>query len=114
MFWQKETEDFIDKLPVIRPANYPKDTPGNGFTEIDIPKEGKVILINLLGRTFLNERVDDPFRTADEILKDKKLQDYLAILVDFHAEATSEKMAMGFYLDGRVTAVVGTHTHVPT
>lgn len=114
MFWQKGIEDVIDKLPVIRPANYPEGTLGKGYTIIDAGKEGEILLINLMGRTFLNDRLNDPFRTADEILKKHAGKEFKAILVDFHAEATSEKMAMGFYLDGRVTAVVGTHTHVPT
>ena len=67
-----------------------------------------------MGRTFLNERLDDPFTKVDEILDEYKDEDLSAILVDFHAEATSEKSALGFYLDGRVDAVIGTHTHVPT
>ncbi|MEK7595086.1 MAG: TIGR00282 family metallophosphoesterase [Patescibacteria group bacterium] len=114
LFWNKDTSDYIDALPLIRPANYPEGTPGKGYAEIDLGKRGKVLLINLLGRTFLNERVDDPFRKADEILTLTAAKKYEAVIVDFHAEATSEKAAMGFYLDGRVTAVLGTHTHVPT
>lgn len=114
LFWQKGIEDVIDKLPIIRPANYPENTPGKGYAIIDLPKEGRVLLINIMGRTFLNERLEDPFRTVDEILKEHEDEKFEGIIVDFHAQATSEKMAMGFYLDGRVTAVVGTHTHVPT
>ena len=94
---------------VLRPANYPADMPGWGFYE---GEKGKIpyAVINLQGRVFmaLNE---DPFRVADELLKKIKAR---VILVDIHAEATSEKMSLGWYLDGRVTAVIGTHTHVPT
>ncbi len=114
IFWQKGFEDDIEDLPVIRPANFPPGHPGEGHAVIDVGKHGKVLLINLLGRVFLNERVDDPFRTADEILLQYKHEDITFSLVDFHAEASSEKYALGFYLDGRVGAVVGTHTHVPT
>jgi metallophosphoesterase (TIGR00282 family) len=114
VFWQKGTEDVLEKYPIIRPSNYPKETIGNGSAVIDLGAKGRVLLINIMGRTFLNERLNDPFREADEVLKSYEGQNFEAILVDFHAEATSEKMAMGFYLDGRVTAVVGTHTHVPT
>lgn len=114
LLWNKDTGDYIESLPLIRPANYPEDTIGKGFCVVDLGREGKVLLINLLGRTFLNERLDDPFRIADKILKQFEGEDFVATIVDFHAEATSEKAALGFYLDGRVTAVVGTHTHVPT
>jgi len=114
IFWQKGFEDEIDSLPVIRPANFPPGHAGKGHAVIDTGKHGKVLLINLLGRVFLNERVDDPFRTADEILRQYKDEDIVYTIVDFHAECSSEKVALGFYLDGRVDAVVGTHTHVPT
>lgn len=114
IFWQKGFEDEIDSLPVIRPANFPPGHAGKGHVVIDTGKHGKVLLINLLGRVFLNERVDDPFRTADEILLQYKDEDIAYTIVDFHAECSSEKYALGFYLDGRVDAVVGTHTHVPT
>src|SRR3989344_4550979 len=107
LFWQKGSLDIIEGLPVIRPANYPKTVPGEG-------DKGKILLINLMGRTFLNERLDDPFSMADMILEKYKDEKSLLTLVDFHAEATSEKYALGFYLDGRVTSVTGTHTHVPT
>jgi hypothetical protein len=94
---------------LLRPANYPAGSPGWGVFEGstgDIP----YAVINLQGRVFMTSN-DDPFRTADNLLKTIKSP---VILVDFHAEATSEKMALGWYLDGRVTAVLGTHTHVPT
>ena len=114
LFWQKGIEDVIDSLPVIRPANYPEGTSGKGYAVIDLGAKGRVLLINLMGRAFFNLSTDDPFRAADRILKEHEGEKFEAIVVDFHAEATSEKMALGFYLDGRVTAVVGTHTHVPT
>ena len=114
IFWQKGFEEDIDSLPVIRPANFPPGHVGKGHAVIDVGKHGKVLLINLLGRVFLNERVDDPFRAADEILLQYKDEDIAFSIVDFHAECSSEKYALGFYLDGRVGAVVGTHTHVPT
>ncbi len=94
---------------VLRPANYPAGTPGIGMYEgraADIP----YAIINLQGRVFLPQN-DDPFRVADTLLARTKAR---VILVDIHAEATSEKVAMGWYLDGRVTAVLGTHTHIPT
>ncbi len=114
IFWQKGFADEIDSLPVIRPANFPAGTAGEGHAVIDTGKKGKVLLINLLGRVFLNERVDDPFRAADKILEKYKDEDISLTIVDFHAEASSEKYALAFYLDGKVDAIVGTHTHVPT
>lgn len=95
---------------LLRPANYPPGTAGRGVWKGEIGAQ-KVAVVNIMGRVFLRQDLDDPFRCADEILKD--LNDYL-VIVDFHAEVTSEKRAFGFYLDGRVTAVIGTHTHVPT
>jgi len=94
---------------VLRPANYPADMPGWGLYE---GFKGKVAyaVINLQGRVFMASN-DDPFRVADQVLKKVEAK---VIVVDFHAEATSEKISLGWYLDGRVTAVVGTHTHVPT
>jgi len=94
---------------VLRPANYPSGMPGWGMYEGH--KAGiTYAVINLQGRVFMAAN-DDPFRTADELLKTIKAK---VIFVDIHAEATSEKISMGWYLDGRVTAVVGTHTHIPT
>jgi hypothetical protein len=95
---------------LIRPANYPSGTPGHGFYEGQLRSGVKYAVINLQGRVFMASN-DDPFRVADDILKQLTAK---VILVDFHAEATSEKVAMGWYLDGRVTAVLGTHTHIPT
>jgi 2',3'-cyclic-nucleotide 2'-phosphodiesterase len=95
---------------VLRPANYVSGTPGHGFYEGELPSGQKYAVIDLQGRTFMASQ-EDPFRMADALLQ--KIQAKV-ILVDFHAEATSEKVALGWYLDGRVTAVIGTHTHVPT
>ena len=94
---------------VLRPANYPTDMPGSGVYQ---GFKGKVpyAVINLQGRVFMASN-DDPFRTADHLLKEVEAK---VIIVDMHAEATSEKISLGWYLDGRVTAVIGTHTHVPT
>lgn len=116
IFWRKEVFEVFDVNDplLIRPANYPNDVPGQGFKIIDLGQDGRILLINLLGRTFFNEPVFCPFRTVDKILKDFEDEKFAAIMVDFHAEATSEQVAMGWYLDGRVTAVVGTHRHVPT
>jgi metallophosphoesterase (TIGR00282 family) len=91
---------------IARPANYPASVPGIGIIECH-----GLTIINLMGRTFMYE-IDDPFRTADRLLE--RVPEGAPVLVDMHAEATSEKIAMCWYLDGRVSAVVGTHTHVPT
>ncbi len=95
---------------LIRPANFPAGTPGWGVYEGKSRGDVPFAVINLQGRVFMTS-IDDPFRAADQLLE--KIQAKV-ILVDFHAEATSEKAALGWYLDGRVTAVLGTHTHVPT
>ena len=95
---------------VLRPANYVAGTPGHGVYEGELPSGQTYAVINLQGRIFM-ANLEDPFRVADSLLQ--KIQAKV-ILVDFHAEATSEKVALGWYLDGRVTAVIGTHTHVPT
>lgn len=106
-----DVRDFVPALdrpwPVLRPANYPAITPGRGVALI----EGLTVL-NLIGRVFMGLTVDDPFQAADRLLEEVPAD--TAVVVDFHAEATSEKQAMAWYLDGRVAAVVGTHTHVPT
>ena len=93
--------------PIVRPLNYPEGTPGRGVMRHD-----GVTVVNLMGRTFMGLQLDCPFRGVDRALAD--LSDSRVVLVDMHAEATSEKIAMGYYLDGRVSAVVGTHTHIPT
>jgi hypothetical protein len=110
---KKEAIPYMEKEPrLLRPANYPPQNPGRGAYVASDGQGRKLGVLNLQGRVFM-EAIDCPFRTADEELK--KLKEATpAVLVDFHAEATSEKQAMGWYLAGRVSAVIGTHTHVPT
>ena len=106
---QKEIIPYMDEgLPLIRPANYP-NAPGRGYLIYD-----GVMVLNLMGRVFM-PALDCPFRTADAILDEvAEAENPKVIIVDFHAEATSEKQGLGWYLDGRVSAVLGTHTHVGT
>ncbi len=111
-----KNRDFVkrmDEFPfIIRPANYPPKAPGRGYT-LWVSADGLVVgVVNLIGRVFMYP-LDCPFRKADEILSEIKDKTNV-VIVDFHAEATSEKVAMGYYLDGRVSAVLGTHTHIPT
>lgn len=118
-FWdKKELLDYlkvpadVDSRPrrILRPANFAPKTPGYGVFEGTLASGQTYAVINLQGRVFMSQN-DDPFRKADELLAAIRSK---VIFVDFHAEATSEKVAMGWYLDGRVSAVIGTHTHVPT
>ncbi len=108
-------KDFVSELPglerVLRPANYPPPAPGQGSCVVEVAGQ-RVLVMNLIGRIFLLDSLDDPFRAADAILAANP--DVLIVFCDMHAEATSEKTAMGWYLDGRASAVVGTHTHIPT
>jgi len=104
-------EDKDTKL--IRPANYLEKLPGSGSKIVKIKKK-KVLVINLVGQVFMHEEFDNPFKVLDKILLSYKKQKPDITLVDFHAEATSEKNALGWHADGRVSAVIGTHTHVPT
>lgn len=107
---QNEADPKSIAQRIIRPANYVAGTPGKGFYE-GVTKSGvPYAVINLQGRVFMASS-DDPFKVVEDVLKQIKAK---VILVDIHAEATSEKVAMGWYLDGRVTAVLGTHTHIPT
>ena len=109
---KKEIVGRLNGLPwVLRPANYPPEAPGRGWCVTDAGGSS-VAVINLSGRIFMDP-LDCPFRKADQVLAEVPPQ-VKAIVVDFHAEATSEKRALGWYLDGRVSAVIGTHTHVPT
>lgn len=110
---RKEILDFMPHEPrLLRPANFPEGAPGSGL-HMGTAKNGvKYAVMNLQGRVFL-PAIDDPFRKADELFA-KLPGDVAFVLVDMHAETTSEKIAMGYYLDGRATAVVGTHTHVAT
>ncbi|RIV29410.1 TIGR00282 family metallophosphoesterase [Alicyclobacillaceae bacterium I2511] len=108
---QRELISLIDvDERIVRPANYPPGTPGRGYTLCRV-LDVEVLVINLMGRTFL-PALDCPFRAVDSILQE--YEGISHVIVDMHAEATSEKLAMGWYLDGRVSAVIGTHTHVQT
>lgn len=113
---QKEIIPLLaNEKRLLRPHNFPARNPGRGFEIFTLVSGKKVAVIHLLGQVFHKEHVSCPFAMADELLKDMKLGSNVdAIMVDFHAEATSEKTAMGQYLDGRVSVVVGSHTHVPT
>lgn len=104
-------ELFESRDDIIRPYNYPSDVPGKGIGIIDMGK-CRVAVINLMGNVSMGDSFDNPFFAVDRALKE--IPGIRIILVDFHAEATSEKQALGFYLDGRVSAVFGTHTHVLT
>jgi metallophosphoesterase (TIGR00282 family) len=105
----KEIFQYLDsEMPLLRPLNYPPGVPGKGY----LIRE-QVMVVNLIGRVFFTMDYDCPFRTMDKLLAETKDKPPI-IIVDFHAEATSEKMALARYLEGRVTAVMGTHTHVGT
>lgn len=109
-FQKREIYDlFEQKVRMVRPANYPEGVPGTGYQTVNINGK-KLLIINLQGRSFM-PAIDCPFRSADKILEENE---YDYAFVDFHSETTSESIAMGYYLDGRVDAVVGTHTHVQT
>jgi len=112
--WSKK--DVIPLLenketPLIRPANFPGEEPGQGYRLIQI-RTKKILVVNLIGQVFMKQPGDNPFKAIDQILEDEEDADI--IIVDWHAEATAEKICMGWHLDGRVSAVLGTHTHVPT
>lgn len=110
---QKNLSLFNEKkYPLIRPANYPPQNPGEGFRVFPV-RTNNILVINLVGRVFFREDFDCPFRVVDEIVRNHQ-EEAKIIIVDFHAEATSEKIALSKYLNGRVSAVLGTHTHVPT
>lgn len=100
------------KIPIIRPANYPPSVSGDGYRVLEVGVT-KIAVINLMGRTFIKEKFDCPFRAFDAIIKELP-KSAKVVLVDFHAEATSEKTAFGWYADGRASVIVGTHTHVQT
>jgi metallophosphoesterase (TIGR00282 family) len=115
MWDQREVLFFIDKeLRLIRPENYPAGTPGRGFGLFDASRGRKVLVVSVMGRLFM-DALDDPFAAVERILARHRLGTGVhAIVLDIHAEATSEKMAMGHLVDGRASLCVGTHTHVPT
>ena len=113
--WSKKdiVKMMEDGFDIIRPANLPESDPGEGYMIFTAKNGEKIAVVNIMGRVYIDMPLDNPFFAADKILK--KIGDRTKhILVDFHAEATSEKRAMGYYLDGRVSAVLGTHTHVQT
>lgn len=113
---QREVISFIGQEPrLLRPYNFPRRAPGNGFGVYETKKGKKVAVLHLLGQVFHKEYLDSPFYAAEDALAGVTLGGNVdAVLVDMHAEATSEKNAMGHFLDGKVSAVVGSHTHVPT
>ncbi|MCZ4280818.1 TIGR00282 family metallophosphoesterase [Kiloniella laminariae] len=112
---QRESLSFINnEARLLRPVNFPEGAPGRGAALYEAPGGRKVMVINAMGRVFMDP-MDDPFAVIAKILERYRLGTGLsAVIVDFHGEATSEKMAMGHFLDGKVSLVVGTHTHVPT
>lgn len=114
-FDQRETISFIEREPtLVRPLNYPPGTPGRGAMMVEGRNGHRVLVVNALGRVFM-QPVDDPFRAVEAALAAAPLGEVVdAVIVDFHTEATSEIQAMGHFLDGRASLVVGTHTHIPT
>jgi metallophosphoesterase (TIGR00282 family) len=112
--WDKrEILGYLDTQErILRPANYPPGNPGHGTVVLETRTGERVAIVNVQGRTFM-PAIDDPFRSVDAELGALSA-DIRVIVVDFHAEATAEKVAMGWYLDGRASAVLGTHTHIPT
>ena len=109
---QKNTSALLTnkEIPLIRPANMLSNTPGDGYRMIQV-RTKKILIVNLIGQSFMKEEYNNPFVEIDKILEDEEAD---LIIVDWHAETTAEKACMGWHLDGRVTAVLGTHTHTPT
>ena len=113
IFDKKDVFQFIDDVPqVLRPLNMPPGTPGRGYVVVS-PTGTPVAVVNLAGRAFMPFQYDDPFRAVDDLLG-MLAGEVSHVIIDFHAETTSEKVALGWYLDGRTSIVVGTHTHVQT
>ena len=112
---QREILPYVDRdKTLLRPINFTPNTPGNGMVRFQTTSGQKITVINAIARLFMKDS-DDPFRILDALMKEERLgQNTNAIFIDFHGEATSEKMALAHYLDGRVSAVIGTHTHIPT
>lgn len=112
---QREIIPYVDKDPkLLRPLNFPEGTMGNGYYIHDTGEGAKILIVNAMARLFMDP-MDDPFTALDRLVKEYPLgRAVQAIFIDFHGEATSEKMAMGHYLDGRISGLVGTHTHIPT
>jgi metallophosphoesterase (TIGR00282 family) len=115
-FDQREALIFIERAPeLLRPVNYPPETPGRGVALVPTPTGKHVLVISVMGRVMIEPTLDDPFIAVQRELDLCSLREAAdAIVIDMHAEATSEKMAMGHFVDGRVSLLVGTHTHVPT
>ncbi len=117
IFSNPEGFDLLEKrqFPLAVPANFPEAAPGDRSLIVTSPRTGKrLLLVSLLGQTFMKQMVHSPFETADSMLDHYTEDDYDVSFFDFHAEATSEKYALKAYLDGRVSGLVGTHTHIPT
>lgn len=113
IYRRNEISPLLDREPkIVKPANFPPEAPGQNWTVVEAAEGTRVGVFNLLGRVFMRP-VDCPWKTADRVLSELP-SDVRVIVLDFHAEATSDKQLMGRYLDGRVSAVLGTHTHVPT
>lgn len=111
---KKEALEFIASYPdLLRPHNYPPGTPGSGWVIKKMPGDLRVGVLNLMGQAFMHPTLDSPFTQVDQVIEEHGSEIDI-LLVDFHAETTSEKIAMGWHLDGRAAAIVGTHTHVPT
>ncbi len=113
---QKELIGVIDKdAHLLRPLNYPEGTPGRGSTIYTLPDGRKILVVNVMGQLFIEPVLDDPFVVTEKLVAQHRIgQTVQAIFIDFHAEATSEKAAFCHVFDGRVSAVIGTHTHIPT
>jgi hypothetical protein len=114
-FMNRKNLDIYDRLPIIRPANWSPEAPGRGYAEINV-KGKKILMISLIGRVFMRGQHDCPFHKLNEILANISLpvDSFYAIMVDIHAETTSEKINMMHFADGRITALLGTHTHIQT
>jgi hypothetical protein len=114
-FDQREAMVFIERAPrLVRPCNFPQGTPGRGVTLVDTRDGRRVLVVNVMGRLFMDP-LDEPFRAVERAVEACPLgRGCDAIIIDVHAEATSEKQAMGYHFDGRASLVIGTHTHVPT
>ncbi len=111
---QRELADHLKNEPrILRPINYPEGVPGSGLIEVETP-HGKLAVLNAQGRTFMGQTLENPFLVLEDTVDSLRADGTKMIFVDFHAETTSEKIAMGYHLDGKVSAIVGTHTHVQT
>ena len=113
---QKEALSFADREDrFLRPANYPQGTPGRGVNIFEARNGARVMVMNIMGRVFMHPELDDPFACVEQQMQGVEMGSTVdAIFIDFHAEATSEKLCFAHFVDGRVSAVIGTHTHVPT